>query len=198
MANVLYTDASLDTEATYIDDAVGNPLKSSDLPHWEAQYIGDLTYAIKDGTDPGVANVTLKVSHLVPEWTASMAVTTGDEVRSTSHNGFVYKALNDGNETGTEPTWPTTIGATVLGGGSPQVTWQCERRTVEPESVKLALTSGGLAAATGGADLDLGVVSIPAGAINAIEYWIEVDNVAALTTGAECYVDAEHLVFEEA
>lgn len=49
------------------------------------------------------------------------AKTQGTIVEPTTPNGFVYICSVAGTATG-EPTWPTTLGATVVDGG---VTWRC-------------------------------------------------------------------------
>lgn len=57
-------------------------------------------------------------------WSASTAYggNNAHYVRPTTGNGFIYRATGAGTSAGTEPTWPTTIGATVVDGG---VTWTC-------------------------------------------------------------------------
>lgn len=196
MTTKFASDAAL-TTASDIDDAAGNPLNSDDLPFEKRLYFGDDDdgVVIKDGTNPGTTNVIIPILHLVPEWSGAAAIAANDEIRTTAHNGYVYKAQGAGTTGGDEPTWPTTIGATLIDN---DVTWECVRRTTEPESLKLSTTQGGLAAATPGASLDLGVTSVPGGAINAVEIWVEVDNVAALTNVAELYLSADHLVNEAA
>lgn len=197
MATDFYTDAALLSPADYIDDEFGNPLTLDDLPWEERLYFGDpdVAVVIRDAANPGVNNVTIKISHLVAEWSAGLAVTALDEIRTTAHNGYVYKAQGSGTTGGAEPTWPIVIGQTVNDNG---ITWECVRKTTEPESLKLATTQGGLAGATPGAALDLGVTTISGGAVNAVEVWVEAANVAALVNVAELYLDAEHLVNEAA
>ena len=46
---------------------------------------------------------------------------TGSVVKPTSQNGFHFKATTNGVSSGSEPTWPTSIGATIVDGG---VTWE--------------------------------------------------------------------------
>lgn len=57
-----------------------------------------------------------------PAWTASTKKYLGDVVRKTVDNGYRYKCTVEGTTGGTEPTWPTTIGNTVVDGS---VTWTC-------------------------------------------------------------------------
>ena len=56
-------------------------------------------------------------------WQATHAYDLGDFVIPTVANGRYYEATADtGSSAGTEPTWPTTVGATVVDGG---ITWTC-------------------------------------------------------------------------
>lgn len=55
-------------------------------------------------------------------WVASVARVVGDMVRPTTSNGLVYRCTVAGTSSGSEPTWPTTPGATVTDG---TVTWRC-------------------------------------------------------------------------
>jgi hypothetical protein len=54
-------------------------------------------------------------------WAASHAYGAGAVVRPTSRNGHTYVAAVGGTSGGSQPTWPTTPGATVVNGG---VTWE--------------------------------------------------------------------------
>ena len=53
-------------------------------------------------------------------WASSTAYTAGRVVRPTTGNTYLYRATGAGTSAGSEPTWPTTIGATVTDNG---VTW---------------------------------------------------------------------------
>lgn len=55
-------------------------------------------------------------------WAASTSYSVGDTVKPTTENGYIYKATAAGTSDSAEPTWPTTIGSTVVDGG---VTWEC-------------------------------------------------------------------------
>lgn len=56
-------------------------------------------------------------------WSASIAYGKNERVVPYPRNGFVYRATGAGTSGLTQPTWPTTIDATVSDGG---VTWACE------------------------------------------------------------------------
>jgi hypothetical protein len=56
-------------------------------------------------------------------WLASIARVVGDMVRPTAANPtLIYRCTVAGTSAGSEPTWPTTPGATIADGG---VTWRC-------------------------------------------------------------------------
>jgi len=57
-------------------------------------------------------------------WVASGAVTLNTYRTPVVLNGFIYKATVGGTNGATEPTWPTTVGATVVSG---TVTYTCEK-----------------------------------------------------------------------
>jgi hypothetical protein len=60
-------------------------------------------------------------------WAASTAYALGDYVVPTTSNGFYYECTTAGTSGTTEPTWPTTAGATVTDG---TVVWTCRQPAV--------------------------------------------------------------------
>lgn len=56
------------------------------------------------------------------KWAPGIALVAGWRVIPSSPNGYLYQATITGTTGGTEPTWPTTIGQTVVDG---TVTWLC-------------------------------------------------------------------------
>lgn len=56
-------------------------------------------------------------------WVASTAYDSGTVIRPTVDNTFVYRSTAAGTSAGTEPTWPTTEGGTVVDN---DITWTCE------------------------------------------------------------------------
>lgn len=63
------------------------------------------------------------------QWGTGATKAAGDYVRPLAGTNYdaVYVALDGGTTHGaTEPTWPTTVGATVVDNpGASQITWQC-------------------------------------------------------------------------
>lgn len=83
-----------------------------------------------------------------PVWAATTAYSLGDRVVPTSSNGFYYECTTAGTSAGTEPTWPTTIGNTVVDG---TVTWTCfggETPNAGDTTLMNEITTGGLARAS--------------------------------------------------
>lgn len=135
-------------------------------------YLGTLASNLKieANSNPGVDQITVSPVHTVAAWAASAVKSVGDIVRPTTYNGYRYKATVAGTTGGAQPTWPTTIGQTVVDG---TVTWRCESELNDITDVRLATTQGGLASATWGASLNVGT-SVLSGAGNAAVVWIEV------------------------
>jgi hypothetical protein len=61
----------------------------------------------------------------LPVWQTGHAYAKGARVQPTAITGRVYEATNAGTSSGGEPTWPTTVGGTVTGGGG--IVWKCVR-----------------------------------------------------------------------
>jgi len=69
-----------------------------------------------------------------PTWAASTAYAVGDKVVPTTKNGNIYECTTAGTSGTTEPTWPTTEGATVTDGS---VVWTCRSGTPDPDQTGL-------------------------------------------------------------
>ncbi len=106
-ANPLVMDAALDKIATSTREAV---CSAQPLTYYE-------------GIDPAA-------------WAASTAYSLGAAARPTTRNGFVYEVTTAGTSGSTQPTWPTTAGATVTDG---TVTWTCRNNY----NLSQAATAGG-------------------------------------------------------
>lgn len=64
------------------------------------------------------------------DWAASTAVALNETRLPTTKNGYKYTATVAGTTAGSEPTWPTVIGNTVVDN---TVTWTCVSKTPEVE-----------------------------------------------------------------
>lgn len=91
-------------------------------------YVNDLTNELATGagyTAGGVTTGTKTITYTVANsWGTVAAVSTaygaGDVVRPVTGNTYLYRAIAAGTSGATAPTWPTTVGQTVVDGG---VTW---------------------------------------------------------------------------
>jgi hypothetical protein len=145
---------------------------------------------IRASSNPGVDQIALQVKNTTPVWQASTPYAQDDAVRTTAANGHRYRATNAGTSGASEPTWPTTAGATVVDGG---ITWQEDGALSEAAEVRLAATQGGLAGATPGAALNLGT-AILSGAGSAVEFWARVDDAnGVVMTDTELYLETVQL-----
>lgn len=80
-----------------------------------------------DGTDGWVINssgTVTQVNTTLSAWVAATNYSLGDKVIPTTENGYYYEVTTDSGSSHatTEPTWPTTIGNTVVDQG---ITWTC-------------------------------------------------------------------------
>ena len=103
-----------------------------------------------------------------PSWTVTTSGIYATGATYQSANGLFFRALGTGTTGATEPTWPTTIGATVVDGG---VTWQAIGRSgildVRPSAVSLSQYYGSGSAQEMGLDFD----PSPDPAIDATTIW---------------------------
>jgi hypothetical protein len=167
-----YADAALTTPLTtlttqHLTDASTDPI---DAQVW----IGSTASGkqLRAASNPGVDQITLTITQKIAAWSASAAVSAGAVRRPTTTNNRIYQAGGAGTTGGTEPTWPTTIGATVVDN---DITWTCIAYEDTPNEVKLATTQAGLASATAGAGLNLGTTLL-SGVGNATPVWVRVTN----------------------
>jgi hypothetical protein len=77
------------------------------------------------GNSNSIGNATGNSTWAVDKWNATTAYSLGDEaIPDASQNGYTYEVTAAGTSGGSEPTWPTTLGNTVVDG---TVTWTCVR-----------------------------------------------------------------------
>lgn len=133
-------------ELWYVDPADGQDYKIGDLgaaslivptfaTYGGCLYIAQAGQYIKEwqgetSTSPAAAAATITLTaadyrHILPPaWVAATNYADGDFVIPTVENGFYYEVTTDAGSSHatTEPTWPTTPGATVVDAG---ITWTC-------------------------------------------------------------------------
>lgn len=178
----LYTDSSLTsvyggtTTLTHESDLSDNP---QDLQLWFGST--NATRKLEAQSNPGVDQVSLTPTDILPEWVASTAYSLGDTAEPTVDNTYRYTVTTAGTSAASEPTWPTSIGSTVVDG---TVTWTCIAKTHQPTEIKLASTAAGLDAAVAGDPLNLGA-SITGGVAGAVEVNVRITNaVTEVSTNA--------------
>ncbi len=170
----LYTDTGL-TSLYGGTETLVNKTDLSDNPQDFVVYFGSNTADRKltAVSNPGVDQITLTPTYAISDWVVAEALALGDSRRPTTPNGYRFQVTTAGTtHATTEPTWPTTIGSTVADG---TVVWTCVAAERPVTEIKLALTSGGLAAATAGAALNLGA-TILNGTSNKVEIHFRVTN----------------------
>lgn len=137
-------------------------------PHEQQLFLGSNTpdRKIRDAVAPGTNNLIARPVNATPQRANSTAYNLNDEVRTETANGYKYRATTirgTGTTAATPPAWPTIIGATVDDDSSlgvDGVTWTNIGKIHEASEMRLATSQAGLATATGGAALNLGIVEL--------------------------------------
>lgn len=97
------------------------------LTHQFASDLGATELATGGGYTAGgwalteVAPALTAANSWAATWAASAAVETDYVVRPTTGNSYLYRCVVAGTTGSTQPTWPTTVGASVVDNG---VTWE--------------------------------------------------------------------------
>lgn len=176
----LYVDSGLTTAYAGTTSVVHNS-DLSDNPQDFVLYFGSAlsNRLLQAASNPGVDVIYVTPTDVLPAWAAATAYTLGQHVEPTTPNTYTYEVTTAGtSHASTEPTWPTTIGATVTNG---TVVFTCIAKKHQTTEIKLAVTSGGLSTATGGAALNIGT-SISSGVSNAVPIYFRITN--AVTTAS--------------
>lgn len=182
----VYTDSNLTSEYSGFSDLVHETDQSDNPQDLGPFYIGSalespISRTLEATSNPGTDQLTLSIVDVLPAWQASTAYEVGDCVQPTTPNGYRYECTTAGTTDSDEPdagnspanAWPESgIGSTITDG---TVVWTLKGAKHETSEVKLALSSGGLDTATGGASLNLGT-SISNGIANAVAVYIRVTN----------------------
>lgn len=169
----MYNDSAL-TQLTGATASLVHQSDLSDNPQDLLYYFGSpLTdFKVEASSNPGVANITITPTDILPAWSASTAQVVGYSAEPSVQNNKRYVVATAGTSAASEPTWQTGIGSTVLDGS---IVWTCVAKTHEPSEIKLATTLIGLDSAVAGAALSLGV-SVTSGVANAVEIHVRVAN----------------------
>src|SRR5688572_29597522 len=82
----------------------------SDNPQDFTLYLGSnlATSQLQAASNPGVDDIVLTPTDILPEWEATTAYTAGQIVQPVGGNTFVYICTVTGTSNSSEPTWPVT------------------------------------------------------------------------------------------
>jgi hypothetical protein len=173
-----YTDSGLTNVYGGITSTVHNT-SLSDNPQNFLLYFGSAltinTTKLQAVSSPGVAQIVLAPTLIAGIWKVATVFATGAIITPSTPNGYVYIATVGGtSHASTEPTWPVTVGSTVIDNSS--ITWTCYAVQHAVTEIKLALAGGStLSSATAGASLNLGTV-INSGVANAVPVYFSLSN----------------------
>ena len=125
LAKILNKEVDLDS-----DNIVMTLHTSSYSPNRSSHaYVSSLSNEVANGsgyTTGGKSLASLSLGWIADTSLAAAAVSTAyvlNELRRpATANGFIYQVIQAGTSSGTAPTWPTTVGATVTDG---TVVWAC-------------------------------------------------------------------------
>lgn len=150
----LYENNTLSTEFGGVLEAK-HKTDLSDNPQDYVLYFGSTMSSrqLQATSNPGVDDILLSTVKRLPAWVADTAVDLGYVARPVVDNNYRYEIVTAGTTDSTEPTWPTSIGSTVLDGTA---VWKCTSASHETTEVKLATSNAGLDGATAGAALVMG------------------------------------------
>lgn len=176
---------AVNTDFDFYDDAALTILSSdvysyqakSDLSdgfHDVVKYFGCplLNKKLQAQSNPGVDNIILTPTYILPSWQQSHAYTVGQSVIPISPNGYRYEVVTAGSSGSTQPVWGTVLNGTTNDG---TVVWRLVAEDSPISEIKLATTQSGLNAATPGNPLVIGT-EIMSGPANAVSVWIRNTN----------------------
>ncbi len=173
-----YTDTGLTTafsnlfQLTHETDLSDNP-QDFVLYFGSAEASGSRT--LQATSNPGVDQIALTPTYILDEWEADTVYSLGDLVEPITPTGYKFKvtSVSGGSESdSSEPTWPTSIGSTVVDN---ELVWTCLAHTHPTTEIKMASSSGGLTSATPGAAFNLGS-TITSGTSNKVTVYIRFSN----------------------
>lgn len=175
-----YTDAALTVE---FDPGSGAELSPTESTQDYVLYLGstNATRQIKASSNPGVDQIAVTPIDVMPVRANSTAYVAGNTYRDSGDNGYRYECKTAGTSAASAPTLPTTLGEQVTDGTA---VFECMGLRHKIAEVKLALTSGDLGSATGGAALNLGT-AVLGGAANAVAIHIRLEDATSGSPGID-------------
>jgi hypothetical protein len=143
----------------------------------------DATRQLQAFSDPGVDNITLTPTDILPKFVVSAVVTLNQMLQPITPNGYRYKVTTAGTLGSSEPTYPTTINGTVTSGTAVLTCISTKHAITE---VTLALSSGALATNTPGGALSLGN-TVLGGTSNKVAIYMRVINNVSIPSNNTTY-----------
>ena len=176
----LCTDDTLASDISGFQD-LNNYTDESDNPQDTTYFLGSLGSGgadtndrkIQASSDPGVDQITVTPTYILNARTVNTAYVVGNCIIPATPNGYRYRCTTAGtSHASTTPTYPTTVGGTVIDG---TVVWTMVSAVHDVTEITLSLDEAGLDINTPGAALALGTV-IESGTADQVEIWVRVIN----------------------
>jgi hypothetical protein len=152
MADFFRTATVKDLDLEIVQGAALNwPIQMFATDPLAGDYLIDTTgysaaFAVRDEDHDGAivlsastGGSTIIVGFQPAKWTGTTVYGLGQQVVPTTLNGFVYEVTTAGTSGGGEPTWPTTIGGTVVDG---TVTWTAVESDQNVANVYVQIAEG--------------------------------------------------------
>lgn len=148
----------------------------SDNPQSFTLYFGSTasSHQLQTQTSPGTNQITLTPANISAVWQSAHAYTVGNLIQPTSPDGWVFKCTTAGTSSGSQPTWPLSVGSTVTDG---TVVWTNYMPYHPATEIRVSLSSPATSA-TPGASINLGT-TLNSGSANAIPVYIAITNAVA-------------------
>lgn len=167
-----YTDDTLTSLANQLTLEFESDL--SDAPKDVLYYFGSAEPGKKLETaiNPGVNEITLTPTYILPKWEASKVYALGDSVIPDTPNGYRYEVTTAGTSGAIEPAWGVIMNGNTLDNG---IVWRLVAEDSPITEIKMALSLSGLDTAIAGEPLTIGN-TVLSGAGNAIPVYVRVTN----------------------
>ncbi len=174
---LIATNIALTIAFSGFEDLIHKTDESDNPQDLDVLYIGslDATKQLQAASNPGVSNLTLTPTDILPIFQISHAYTLGQCIQATTTVGVPgkrFQCTTAGTSAGSEPTWATTIGSTTNTGSAVFI---CISDKHNIDEITLALTSMALGSNTPGDALSLGN-TILGGTSNKVALYIRVNN----------------------